>query len=262
MLARIRRDRDVDYVIVYKLSRFSRNQIDDAITMADLEKRGVGLISATESIDDTPVGRLMHGILAAFNDYRSREDGADIAYKLGQKAMNGGTISKAPLGYLNVVDRFEGRNVRSVAVDEARAPFVKLAFDLFATNNYAYDDIAAELTDRGLVLPASARRPEHSISTNKVVQMLTDRYYLGEVVYKGESYPGRHPALISEETFERVQTLVKHRNRGHERRRKHHSYLKGTLFCGRCRLQDQKVRRMIIQRTIARNGDEYRYFFC
>ncbi|MCQ3029007.1 recombinase family protein, partial [Pseudomonas tremae] len=35
MLERIRRDRDVDYVIVYKLSRFARNRIDDAVVMAD-----------------------------------------------------------------------------------------------------------------------------------------------------------------------------------------------------------------------------------
>ncbi len=47
----IRRDRDVDYVIVYKLSRFARNRTDDAIVMADLHKRGVTLVSATEQID-------------------------------------------------------------------------------------------------------------------------------------------------------------------------------------------------------------------
>lgn len=48
MLERIRPDRDVDYVIVYKLSRFARNRTDDAIVMADLQKRRVTLISTTE----------------------------------------------------------------------------------------------------------------------------------------------------------------------------------------------------------------------
>lgn len=38
MLERIRRDRDVDYVIVDKLSRFARTRTDDAIVMADLQK--------------------------------------------------------------------------------------------------------------------------------------------------------------------------------------------------------------------------------
>lgn len=48
MLERIRPDRDVDYVIVYKLFRFARNRTDDAIIMADLQKRRVTLISTTE----------------------------------------------------------------------------------------------------------------------------------------------------------------------------------------------------------------------
>lgn len=128
MLERIRRQKDVGAVIVYKLSRFARNRNDDAIVMADLQKRGVTLISATESIDETPVGQLMHGILAAFNEYRSREDGADIAYKMGQKAKLGGTISKAPIGYINTIERFDGREVRSVAVDPERVDYVRLAF--------------------------------------------------------------------------------------------------------------------------------------
>ncbi|NJC22163.1 DNA invertase Pin-like site-specific DNA recombinase [Arthrobacter pigmenti] len=122
MLRRVRADRDVDYVVVYKLSRFARNRTDDAIVMADLKKRGVTLISATESIDASPVGQLMHGLLAAFNEYRSAEDGADIKYKMAQKAKKGGTIGRAPVGYLNVREYFEGREVRSVAVDEIRGP--------------------------------------------------------------------------------------------------------------------------------------------
>src|SRR5436309_8759671 len=75
MLERIRTQRDVSYVIVYKLSRMNRNRLDDAFVLAGLRKYKATLVSATESIDETPVGQLMHGILAAFNEYRSAEDG-------------------------------------------------------------------------------------------------------------------------------------------------------------------------------------------
>jgi Resolvase, N terminal domain len=51
-------------LIVYKLPRLTRNRVDDALVMADLRQRGVTLISATESVDGTSVGQLMHGILA------------------------------------------------------------------------------------------------------------------------------------------------------------------------------------------------------
>ncbi len=262
MLERIRHEKDIDYVIVYKLSRFARNRIDDAVVMADLQKRGVSLISATEQIDDTPVGQLMHGILAAFNEYRSREDGADIAYKMGQKAKNGGTIGRAPIGYLNTIERFEGRDVRSVAVDEQRAPFVKLAFELYAGADKTLGDIVTELTDRGLTTRGTARRLAGPISVQKMHNLLRDRYYLGEVHLKGEHYDGRHPAIISQELFDKVQEIMDARGRAGERRRVHENYLKGTLFCGRCWLEDKQIRRMIVQRSIGKQGNEYWYFFC
>ncbi|MGN6330297.1 MAG: recombinase family protein [Motilibacteraceae bacterium] len=179
MLTRVRQSKDVDYVIVYKLSRMARNRYDDAIVMADLRKRGVVLISAMESIDDTPVGQLMHGILATFNEYQSRESGADIAYKMGQKAKSGGTLGRAPLGYLNVFDRSEGREIRTVTLDPDRAELVKLAFELYATGEYTLADLSDELYDRGLRSRPTAAHPAKQVSINKLSLMLRDRYYLG-----------------------------------------------------------------------------------
>ena len=262
MLARIRREKDVDVIIVHKLSRFARNRMDDAIVMADLQKRGVALVSATESIDETPAGQLMHGILAAFNEFRSREDGADISYKMRQKAVQGGTIGLAPLGYLNTIERFEGHEVRSVAVDPVRAPFVKLAFELYADEDYSIDRLVDELTDRGFVTRSTAKRAAGPVSSSKIHTMLRDRYYLGEVSYKGETFAGRHEPLIDEALFNRVQELLDERGRAGERKRRHSHYLKGTVWCGRCYLQDQAVRRLILMRAVGRQGNEYWYFFC
>ncbi|OBA44386.1 resolvase, partial [Nocardia sp. 852002-20019_SCH5090214] len=262
LLARVRAERDIDYVIVYKLSRMARNRIDDAIVMADLRKRGVTLISATESIDDTPVGQLMHGILATFNEYQSRESGADIAYKMGQKARNGGTIGRARLGYRNVIDRFDGREIRTIATDPERAPLVQLAFELFATDNYTLDTLSDELYDRGLRTRPTRKHPAKQVSINKLSQMLRDRYYLGYVTYDGEEIKGRHEPLINENLFDRVQDILDARSTAGERRREHPHYLKGSLFCQRCHRTTGSTTRMIIQHTLNRRGTEYTYFFC
>ncbi|GHG43974.1 recombinase [Sinomonas cellulolyticus] len=261
MLQRIRNDKDIEYVIVYKLSRMARNRYDDAIVMADLRKRGVTLISATESIDDTPVGQLMHGILAAFNEYRSREDGADIAYKMGQKARKGGTVNMAPLGYLNTIDRVDGREVRAVTIDEERADLVRLAFELYASGEYTIEELADEMEARGLRSRRTPRRASQPISVTKFHRMLKDPYYLGYVTFHGEHYEGRHPALIDRETFDAVQRVIASRSGNGVRKRKHHHYLKGSIFCGQCARRGE-TNRMVLQLCTAKSGQTYGYFFC
>ena len=262
MLKRVRDQGDVDVIIIYQLSRMARNRYDDAIVMADLRKRGVTLVSATEAIDDTPVGQLMHGILATFNEYQSRQSGVDIAYKMGQKARSGGTLGRARLGYLNYIDHSDGRVIRTIIVDPERAPMVKLGFELYATGDYSLDELADELYDRGLRTRATNRHPAKKVSINKLSMMLRDRYYLGYVDYKGEEICGRHEALIDdEELFEQVQEILESRSTAGERRRVHYHYLKGSVYCGFCRRVGRN-QRLAIQRTVNRHGHEYLYFFC
>jgi site-specific DNA recombinase len=260
MLERIRAQRDVNYVIVYKLSRMNRNRIDDAFVLTRLRKYKVTLVSATESIDETPVGQLLHGILAAFNEFRSAEDGADIRYKMGEKAKRGGTLGRAKLGYTNIRERFEGHDVRTVAVDPDRAPFVKMAFELYATGEYSLERLADELTARGL-RTRPGRYPGGPVSDSKLAVMLRDRYYLGVVTYNGAEYEGRHPALVSQELFDRVQAILDASGVSGERRRTHDHYLKGTLWCDRCNQAGRRYR-LIITKTTNRHGTDYFYFLC
>jgi len=259
MLDEIKSERDVDYVIVYELSRMNRNRVDDAIVLMNLRKYGVTLVSATESIDDSPVGQLVHGLLATVNEFRSSKEGADIRYKMGEKARKGGTLGLAPLGYLNVREDFEGREVRSVAIDDERAPFVKLAFELYATGEYTIQRIAEELNERGL-RGRRGRRPAGPVSKAKVATMLRNPYYCGIIVYDGELYRGRHEPLISEELFEKVQQVFDTRATAGERHRKFSHYLKGSVWCGLCH-RDGENNRLVLQHARG-NGGEYLYFYC
>lgn len=116
MLKRIAAQRDVDYIIVYSSSRMNRNWMENGAVMLELRKLGVTLVSATENIDDSPLGEAMSGFLAVFNGFQSAANGQDIKYKMGQKARNGGIVTKAPLGYLNQPELFEGRRVASALI--------------------------------------------------------------------------------------------------------------------------------------------------
>ena len=260
MLERIRVAGDVDYVLVYKLSRMNRNRIDDALVLVELRRHNVSLISATEPIDESPEGQLMHAMLAAMNEFRSKGDGADIRYKMSEKARKGGTLGLAPIGYLNARDLFEDREIRIVVPDPERAPFIPTAYELYATGDYNFDQLADELTDRGFRTRSGPRRPARPVSTSKLAALLRDRYYLGVVKHKDEEFPGRHEPLVTPELFERVQRVLEERGGKGVRKRVHHHYLKGSLWCGACHDRGRESR-MILQNTV-RRGTDYSYFFC
>jgi site-specific DNA recombinase len=261
MLARIKNDRDVDYVIVYNLSRLNRNRVDDAQVLMLMRSLKVTLISAQGNIDETPAGQLMHGILAAFNEYRSNADGADIRYKMGQKVRNGGTVSRAKFGYLNVREKIDGREIRTVAVDPERADYVRLAFELAATSDYTMERLARVLSDKGLRMRSQANRPAGPVSAKYLARVLRGRYYIGFVSYQGEEYQGRHEPLVSAELFAKVQAVLDERlPRAGERQHRHHHYLKGSLWCGRC--HDKGVESRLVLTKVKGSGGEYWYFFC
>jgi site-specific DNA recombinase len=117
MMARIKAERDVDYVIVYARSRMHRNTIDAAITKRDLRSAGAVLVSVMDYTEDSAIGDLVATVLDGVNEYQSRASGADISYKMAQKVARGGSVGMAPLGYLNIREKFEGREVRTVIVD-------------------------------------------------------------------------------------------------------------------------------------------------
>jgi site-specific DNA recombinase len=261
MIAWVKAQKNIDYVIVYHFNRVFRNSVDAGITKRDLKKIGTRVVSTVIDMGDNPESALVESILHAVDQYQSEASGADISYKMGQKAKHGGTLGRAPLGYLNVFERLDDRQIRTVALDPERAPFVKLAFELYATGDYTLADLSDELYDRGLRTRATKLHPTGQVSINKLWLMLRDRYYLGFVTYKGEEIEGRHEALIDDDLFGRVQDILETRSLAGERRRIHHHYLKGSLFCGHCH-QAGTTGRMIIQHTVNRRGTEYTYFFC
>ena len=165
MLAYLKEDGGIDYVIVHKLDRLARNRADDVEINRAFEEAGVRLVSTSENIDQTPGGMLLHGIMSSIAEFYSRNLANEVIKGMGEKARNGGTLGKAPLGYVNVRGRDEhGREVRTVALDEERAPLVRLAFTEYATGNWTARQLAEHLNNRGLTIPPTARKPTNPVS--------------------------------------------------------------------------------------------------
>ncbi len=255
LLARLEEKRDLDYVIVHKVDRLARNRYDDATITYALHEAEVELVSVTENIDSTPVGRFMHAIVAANAEFYSANLAAEAKKGLVQKAKMGGTPTRAPIGYLNVRKLIEGREVRTVEVDPERAPHIRWAFAAYGSGAYTLDTLLAALTGRGLRTRPTAKKPEKPLSRSQLASLLQNPYYVGVVRYAGVEYEGRHEHLIDKATFAKAKAVLAAHNHAAEKDRKHHHYLKGSLYCGRC-----DSRMSLIQAK--GNGGRYPYFFC
>ena len=106
------------YVIVYRLDRFTRNRYDSAIYKHKLKKNGVKVLSAMENIGDNPEGVILEAVLEASAEYYSLELSQKVKRGMRESALKGQYCTGTPpLGYKTV----DGR----LAIDETTAPFVK-----------------------------------------------------------------------------------------------------------------------------------------
>jgi len=257
MLEYVKENADrVDYVIVHKIDRLARNRGDDIDIMRVLRECGVQLVSASESIDDTPAGMLLHGIMSSIAEFYSQNLANEVKKGMGEKVKSGGTPCRTSLGYLNIrrVDE-KGREERTVILDEERAPLIKLAFEEYATGNWTIGDLADHLAACGLTTRPTPRIPSVPINGKALNKILVNPYYKGIVTYKGVEYAGNHPALVDEMTWQQVQNILVSHTNG-ERTREHPHFLKGSLYCRNC------GSRMIINYTKSRSGVRYPYFVC
>jgi site-specific DNA recombinase len=246
----------IKYVIVHKVDRLARNRLDDAVLYQRLLDSGITLVSASENIDETPAGRLMHGMLATFAEYYSNNLATEVLKGLTQKARSGGTPMRAPLGYLNVRKIIDGREIRTVVTDPDRAPLIRHAFDLYATGNWSVVGLTDYLNALGLRTRATPKHPPKEVAPSRIGAMLHNRYYIGDVTWNGVVHPGRHDPLIVRDRFEQVQAVLAAHGQSGEHRMKQHHYLKGTLYCAHC------GGRLVYGLSRGRNGTRYGYFFC
>ena len=249
-------ERSVSYVIVHKVDRLARNRADDVEINLALQAAGVQLVSVTENIDETPSGILLHGIMSSIAEFYSRNLANEVIKGSTQKAKSGGTVSKAPTGYRNIRKIIDGLEVRTVEIDPERGPLMVWAFEQYATGEWTMRTLLDALTEKGLTSTGGPRTPSRPLSLSNFARLLRTPYYKGDVTYRGVTYKGTHELLVSPELFDEVQAVLDAHGRAGEKRRIHHHFLKGSIFCGQCdsRLSVMKVKNR--WETI------YPYFYC
>ena len=247
----------MDYVIIYARSRAFRNYIDAGNTKMALAKLGVKLVSAKEDFGDGLMAEAMEAVTDVFNWLQVRMSGEDIKVKMANKARNGGTIGRAKVGYLNVRKRIEGREVRTIETDPERAPFVVMAFELFATGKYTARELATDAHRGGTTDAGNGQAPGRADLASPPWPTCSGTATTWDMSStRASSIRVGTRRSITPELFERVQKVLdSHSGAGYAGRARTTTTSRACLWCARCE------HRFIVQRA-AGNGGEYFYFFC
>ena len=217
LLAAIARG-EVDVVVVYKIDRLTRALADFARMVEIFDRHQVSFVSVTQAFNTTSsMGRLTLNVLLSFAQFEREVTGERIRDKIAaskEKGMwMGGTL---PLGY-----DMPQPGSRALVVNEREAELVRHLFRRYLALGSVHA-LERELASEGLRSKAwvtRAGRPMGGLpfSRGALFHLLRSRTYLGEIVHRGTSHPGLHPALVDEETFAAVQArLAESRRRGAE----------------------------------------------
>jgi len=250
LLADIRAHR-INIVVVYKVDRLTRSLADFAKLVELFDAHGVSFVSVTQQFNTTTsMGRLTLNVLLSFAQFEREVTSERIRDKIGASKRKGLWVGGVvPLGY-----QAKDRNITVVA-DEAKTVrhIFRRYLDLGSLNL-----LLADLRRTGVktkLRPLSNGRTIGGIpfTRGSLAAFLRNRFYIGEVSYKGEVFPGEQPAILDGALFEAVQTQLDQQRTNHAKaRQKSQSLLTGRIF-------DARGNRMTPSHAV-KNGVRYRYY--
>lgn len=233
------KDKPFSAILVWKFSRFARNQEESIVYKAMLRKNGVDVISISEPIQDNPFGGLIERIIEWMDEYYLIRLSDEVRRGMTERANRGLPNAAPPFGY-NMKD---GRYV----INEEEAEIVRLIFDMFLKGQ-GMRKISSHLRQLGV-----KNHYGNYIDNRGVEYILYNPCYVGYVRWNphGRSASARnfgnsddilkkaHDPIISEDVFNHVQKLLSELKKAHQKYAREDFQtaiyaLKGLVKCDNC----------------------------
>ena len=199
MLRRVH-DGEADFIVVWRISRFSRSWSHAAREITALTEAGKHLISADENLstDGRGAGLLMQ-LLVSFADWEREALAEQFEHIKDRVIERGAHLGRVPVGYIKVRDKPRGTG--DMSIPDAREILRKLGSDREPVHgSLVPDPIGAAVVHRAFVMRterASLSEIRQMMDRDlpradgglwmsvQVARMLTLRTYLGEVRQEG-----------------------------------------------------------------------------
>lgn len=180
MLQDVADDKDgVEYILVFKLSRFGRNAADVLNSLQYIQDFGVNLICVEDGIDSSKdSGKLTITVLSAVAEIERENILVQTMEGRKQKARegkwNGG---QAPFGY--TLDSKKGM----LLVNPEEAEIVKIIYDKFVNEGVDADTISNYLNQHGYVKRKNRSHELNYFTRGLIRKILDNPVYIGKIAY-------------------------------------------------------------------------------
>ncbi len=215
----------IDVIIVWKFSRFARNQEESIVYKSMLKKDNVDVISISEPLVDGPFGSLIERIIEWMDEYYSIRLSGEVLRGMNEKALRNGYQLSPPLGYSAV------GGGKPYIINEDEYKMVSYIFEQYDVYDKDWTAIARSMNAKGWKTKRGSAFDNRSIE-----RILKNPFYYGLVVWNDTSFMGTHEVRLTKEQYDgRMEKIQK---RYHPIKRRNPSacfhWLSGVLKCGHC----------------------------
>lgn len=219
MLSDIKNGLEIEYILVYKLSRFGRNAADILNSLEFVQSYGINLICIEEGIDSSQTsGKLLISVLSAVAEIERENIIEQTMNGRREKARQGGWNGGfAPYGYY--------LKDNQLLIEETEAEAIRIIFDKFGNSDIGLGGVAKYLNLQGIKKIPRQNGKLETWSSHLIRQILDNPVYCGKIAYgrrtrekvKGtkneykqvhtDDYileDGQHEGIVSEELWQKV----------------------------------------------------------
>jgi len=232
LLIRCEEDSEIGAVIVTETDRLARGNLSYITIREALKKYSVKITAVTQPmIDDSEEGELIGEVFGAINGFFSKITRRKSMRALDEKAARGWWPGWAPIGYKNVNIGTEDKPERIIEVDEEKAPYVRQIPAIY-NKGYSYQEISDKLFDQGL-----RGKNRGKVSPEEIRKIIFSDFYLGDFLWRGKKYEGKHPPLLKYLEVKRARRRSQEKGHIHSGKALRDKFIFKRLpfYCGECK---------------------------
>ncbi len=228
-----------DIILVWKYSRFARNQEESIVYKSLLKKSGIDVISISEPLIDGPFGSLIERIIEWMDEYYSIRLAGEVIRGMTEKALRGGYQSAPPLGYAS------SHPGEPPVILPEEAEIVKMIFNKYVHEGITMFQITTQLNTLGI------KTKQGNLFQRRTIEyILQNPMYIGYIRWNRQHNSshtikseddwilvrGTHEPIISEEDFNKAQERIKQEHRTLKSRpvTEYRHWLSGLVKCAYC----------------------------